>query len=239
MKRFIKLDSYGQLYIDKILFESYFPIIFTCINDNKDIFISVCCQNNEEGCKWLLGKTNGESVVRMLRDEITIRQLLLEHSLGRISVSFIKNEYIVAYDNSDWNEDSSYLPKIDSYMYAEKGEFDNEIDYFLSLNRRMDYNTEYKAVVEASGRLDKGIEPMTEALSGLASVLGTITIRSEVVNTLRAFGELYTNHAVNTEEYIKREEYESVYNKTFNVVSGDKLSLKLKMENNNNYADAA
>ena len=94
MKKFIKLDSYGQLYIDKILFESYFPIIFTCINDNKDIFISVCCQNNEEGCKWLLGKTNGESVVRMLRDEITIRQLLLEHSLGKISISFIKNEYI-------------------------------------------------------------------------------------------------------------------------------------------------
>lgn len=124
-------------------------------------------------------------------------------------------------------------------MYAEKGEFDNEIDYFLSLNRRMDYNTEYKAVVEASGRLDKGIEPMTEALSGLASVLGTITIRSEVVNTLRAFGELYINHAVNTEEYIKLEEYESVYNKTFNVVSEGKLSLKLKMENNNNYADAA
>lgn len=239
MKKFIKLDSYGQLYIDKILFESYFPIIFTCINDNKDIFISVCCQNNEEGCKWLLGKTNGESVVRMLRDEITIRQLLLEHSLGRISVSFIKNEYIVDYDNSDWIEDSSYLPKIDSYMYAEKGEFDNEIDYFLSLNRCMDYNTEYKAVVEASGRLDQEIEPMTEALSGLASVLGTITIRSEVVNTLRAFGELYINHAVSTEEYIKREEYESVYNKTFNVVSGDKLSLKLKMENNNNYADAA
>lgn len=53
MKKFIKLDSYGQLYIDKILFESYFPIIFTCVNDNKDIFISVCCQNNEKdvnGC---------------------------------------------------------------------------------------------------------------------------------------------------------------------------------------------
>ena len=39
MKEFIKLEKYGHLYIDKVLFESYFPIIFTCVNDNKDIFI--------------------------------------------------------------------------------------------------------------------------------------------------------------------------------------------------------
>lgn len=127
MKKFIKLDHYGQLYIDKILFESYFPIIFTCINDNKDIFISVCCQNNEKGCKWLLGKTNAKSIVQMLQDKITVRQLLLEHSTGKISVSFVGNEYIVAYNNSDWDEDSLYLPKIDSYMYAVDDEFKDEI----------------------------------------------------------------------------------------------------------------
>lgn len=158
MKKFIKLDRYGQLYIDKILFESYFPIIFTCINDNKDIFISVCCQNNEKGCKWLLGKTNAKSIVQMLQDNITVRQLLLEHSIGKISVSFVGNEYIVAYNNSDWDEDSSYLPKIDSYMYAEDGEFKEEIDYFLSLNYCMSYNAEYKAVAEASRTISKGIE---------------------------------------------------------------------------------
>lgn len=38
MKEFIKLDKYGQLYIDRVLFESYFPIIFTCVNDNNEIF---------------------------------------------------------------------------------------------------------------------------------------------------------------------------------------------------------
>lgn len=237
MKKFIKLDRYGQLYIDKILFESYFPIIFTCVNDNKDIFISVCCQNNEKGCKWLLGKTNGKSIVRMLQDEITIRQLLLEHSLGKISVNFVENKYIVDYNNSDWDEDSSYLPKIDSYMYAEAGEFEDEIDYFLSLNHSMSYNAEYKAVVEASRTISKGMEPITEEVFGLASFPGTITIRSEVVNTLKAFGKFYINLAVDTEKYTKQEEYESVYDRTFDVVSRS-LSLKLKMEDNN-YVDAA
>lgn len=115
MKEFIKLDKYGQLYIDKILFESYFPIIFTCKNDKEDIFICVCCQNNEKGCKWLIGKTNGINVAKMLQDKITVRQLLLEYSIGKISVDYVENKYAEHYDNSDWDENSSYLPKEDSY----------------------------------------------------------------------------------------------------------------------------
>lgn len=125
MKEFIKLDKYGQLYIDKILFESYFPIIFTCINDNKDIFIGVCCQNNEKGCKWLLGKTDGISIVNMLQDKITIQQLLLEHSSGKISVDYVENT-----------------------GYAADEEFEDEINYFLSLSCCMSYDREcYKCAL--------------------------------------------------------------------------------------------
>lgn len=134
MKEFIRLDKYGQLYIDKVLFESYYPIVFTCVNEEKNVFICVCCQNNAKRCKWLLGKTNGISIARMLRNEITIRQLLLEYSSEKISVDYDGNGYVISYNNSDWDERSPYLPKEDSYMYAEKGEFDDEIDYFLSIH---------------------------------------------------------------------------------------------------------
>lgn len=123
MTEFICLEEYGKLYIDRILFESYFPIIFTCKNENGEIFICVCCQNNEKGCKWLLGKTDGISIVKMLKDEITIRELLLTFSSGKISVDYVHGEYAVEYNNSDWNENSIYLPKKDSYMFAEEGEF--------------------------------------------------------------------------------------------------------------------
>lgn len=133
MKEFIKLDIYGQLYIDRVLFESYFPIIFTCINDNNKIFICVCCQNNKKGCKWLVGKTNGASIIKLLRDEITLRRLLLEHSSGSVSVNYINEQYTISYNNSDWEENSPYLPKVDSYMYAEDGEFNDEIAYFSSV----------------------------------------------------------------------------------------------------------
>lgn len=238
MKEFVKLDKYGQLYIDRVLFESYFPVIFTCVNDKKDIFIGVCCQNNEKGCKWLLGKTNGISIVRMLRDEITIRQLLLECSSGKISVDYVQNRYIVAYDNSDWDEKSPYLPKEDSYMYAEDGEFEEEINYFSSMEYYVHYNGEcYKPIAEAMGTINKGIEPMADALAVFASAIGNISISSEVVSTLRVFGELCTNFAANTEKYSNEEQYKLVFNSTFSVSPKD-LGMELGSEDDN-YINAA
>lgn len=44
MKKFITLNKYGELYIDKILFETYFPIIFTYKNENNDILYA-CAAN--------------------------------------------------------------------------------------------------------------------------------------------------------------------------------------------------
>ncbi len=98
----------------------------TCyVNDNRDIFISVCCQNNEKGCKWLLGKTDGISIVNMLQDKITIQQLLLEHSSGKISVDYVENT-----------------------GYAADEEFEDEINYFLSLSCCMSYDREcYKCAL--------------------------------------------------------------------------------------------
>ena len=109
MKEFVAVKGYGKLFIDKVIFESYFPIIFTCVNDKKELFLCVCCQNNENGCKWLVGKTNNYKIISMLQDKITIRDLLLK-SEGRITVDYINNKYIVSFDNSDWKEDSIFLP---------------------------------------------------------------------------------------------------------------------------------
>ena len=99
--------------------------IICYVNDNRDIFISVCCQNNEKGCKWLLGKTDGISIVNMLQDKITIQQLLLEHSSGKISVDYVENT-----------------------GYAADEEFEDEINYFLSLSCCMSYDREcYKCAL--------------------------------------------------------------------------------------------
>lgn len=239
MKEFIKLDKYGQLYIDKVLFESYFPIVFTCINDRKDVFIVVCCQNNEKGCKWLLGKTNGISVARMLRDEITVRQLLLEYSLGKISVDYVENGYVISYNNSDWDESSPYLPKEDSYMYAEDGEFEDDINYFSLIDNHLHYSTEYyKCIAKVMGTINIGIEPIADALAVFSPALGSISIPSKIaISTIKVSGELCTNIVIDTDKYMDQKKYKLVYNSAFNILSGG-LSIEVKSDDNN-YANAA
>jgi hypothetical protein len=135
MEKFVELEKYGQLYLDRVLFESYYPIIFICKNDKREIFICVCCQNNKKGIRWLIGKTSTISIVKMLEDKITIRQLLLDCSIGRISVYYDGSRYNVEYNNSDWDEDSEYLPKKNSYICADDVEFDDDIRYFLSVEQ--------------------------------------------------------------------------------------------------------
>ena len=61
----------------------------------------------------------------MLQDKITIRQLLLEHSSGKISVDYVENT-----------------------GYAADEEFEDEINYFLSLSCCMSYDREcYKCAL--------------------------------------------------------------------------------------------
>ena len=41
MQKFVKIDNDIQLYIDKIILQSYFPIIFTCKDDKNNIYMCV------------------------------------------------------------------------------------------------------------------------------------------------------------------------------------------------------
>ena len=233
----MEIKGYGKLSVDKVIFESYFPIIFTCTNEKKELFLCVCCQNNEKGCKWLVGKTNSSCIVSMLRDEITVRDLLLNYSDGRITVDYVNGEYKISYDNSDWESESIYLPKIDSYLDVEADEFIEEIMYYSSVEL-IHYNEDfYKNISAAFGTVVKEIEPVSEMLSDFATILGKITISSEVINTLEVFGKLCKNVSLGRERYTDSEIYKSVYKNSFDTSEG-KIVLIFEATNNT-LADAA
>lgn len=126
-KLFVNTEKHGNLYVDRILFESNLPIIFTCVNDNEELFLCVCCQNNQKVSKWVIEKTDKFSITRLLKDEITIRSLLLEFSSDLFSVIYDGKFSIDRFSQED-------LPKEDSFMYTEPGEFDDDINYFYNKN---------------------------------------------------------------------------------------------------------
>ena len=236
MKKYIKTDKYGELYIDRILFESYFPIIFTCKNDKNELFICVSCQNNSKGCKWLAGKTNGLSIVRMLRDEITIRELLLKYSSGKISIEYDNNEYTIAYGNSDWNEDSIFLPKEDSYMFAEEDEFADDISYYSALDQIIYEPENYSNVSKEVKESDDSFQLSGDSLNELILTTGSLIIRSEIKNS-KTFKNLCVDLSSVTSEYKKQEEQRPVFTNIFKVYSND-FNIILDI-NENSFADAA
>ena len=136
MKQFMEISKLGKLNVDVVLFESYYPILFTCLNDNKDLFLCVCCQSNKEGRKWLITKTTPQIVIRILKNQVTVRDAFLMFPEVQITVfDDSKQTLIKEHNKLDWDEEKSIsLPDKGEFLDAEDGEFDDEIAYFTSLD---------------------------------------------------------------------------------------------------------
>lgn len=231
MKEFINTDRYGKFYYDKILFEAQYPIIFSCKNEYGEIFIGVCCQYNEQAHRWLLGKTEPTNIVRVLRDEITIRQLLTEYCSKRMSVAYMNGAYVMDYHSDDWEKDSIYLPKKDSYMWAEPGEFDEEIGYFLSIKNNLDYEPDsYINILEKNEVIYKDkVSIEDEGLQ--VRFAEEVTIPSEIVNTLNVFGILDNHMLISTHDlqYGQKDIFKTI--KVDNI--NEKISVELNEAINN------
>lgn len=231
MKEFINTDRYGKFYYDKILFEAQYPIIFSCKNEYGEIFIGVCCQYNEQAHRWLLGKTEPTNIVRVLRDEMTIRQLLTEYCSKRMSVAYMNGAYVMDYHSDDWEKDSIYLPKKDSYMWAEPGEFDEEIEYFLSIKNNLDYEPDsYINILEKNEVIYKDkVSIEDEGLQ--VRFAEEVTIPSEIINTLNVFGILDNHMLISTHDlqYGQKDIFKTI--KVDNI--NEKISVELNEAINN------
>jgi hypothetical protein len=49
MCEFFSFSETGRLKVEKLFFEAGYPILFTCRNETDDLYLSVCCQNNQRG----------------------------------------------------------------------------------------------------------------------------------------------------------------------------------------------
>jgi len=132
MNKFLEIEKIGTLEVDKILFESYYPILFTCVNEKRELFLCLCCQANREGKKWLITRTSPRTIIKILTNEITLRESFTQYKDIQFTV-FLNPEgtQIIANNTSDWDyHNSLLLPDEGEFMDAEKGEFDEEIAYY-------------------------------------------------------------------------------------------------------------
>ena len=136
-KIFRQVDVFSGIVVDKILFESKYPVMFTCKKD-MDIYLFICCMVNADTVEWIGTRTDYDTLIGLLENKITIRDAFL---------NVTDKKYLVKYDGlkvfctetEAENIPDKLLPSAGEYMDAEKDEYAEEIKIFESRNRNFEY----------------------------------------------------------------------------------------------------
>ena len=136
-KVFSKVPRFKNISLDKVLFESKYPVMFTCKNDN-DIYLFICCLVNSNSIKWIGTKTNYDILIAMLENEVTIRNAFLSVTDEKIVIEYNGDKVTYSILKSD-NIQKDLLPTAGEYMDAEDDEYIQEIKEFKLRNDNIEY----------------------------------------------------------------------------------------------------
>lgn len=134
---FRNIPDFHNIVLDTILFESKYPVMFTCKNE-KDIYLFICCFVTADKAEWIGTKTTYDNLIELLENKITIRAAFL---------NITENKIIIDYDgkNVDYRVEKScdipenLLPTVGEYMDAEDDEYAEEIAVFKRQNATIEY----------------------------------------------------------------------------------------------------
>jgi hypothetical protein len=132
---FLENENIGTLDYDKVLIENNEPILFTCLSDKNELLLGTLCSVDKNEKKWLLTKTTPEIIVKILKDEISLRDAFIYFTDLQLSISDNSESIEVSFnEKADWDDKTSiYLPDADEFMEVEVGEFAEELEYYGNL----------------------------------------------------------------------------------------------------------
>ena len=115
-----------NLYEDLIFVDYIYPVLFTCVDDWENTYLSTCYFADSSKTLWLVTKTEPERVINLLNNKVTIRELFESEELWGICKS--KNEEMQVKRIEDSKSfDKNAFPAEGEYMDADTGEFEEEI----------------------------------------------------------------------------------------------------------------
>ena len=116
-----------NLYEDLILIDNIYPVLFTCVDDLENTYLCSCYFADPSKILWLVTKTDLESVIDLLINKVTIRELFESDELWMICKSKSKKEIQVKQIADCKNFDKNAFPAEGEYMDADEEEFEEEI----------------------------------------------------------------------------------------------------------------
>ena len=125
---FRKIPMFENLKMDTVLFESKYPVLFTC-TINEDVYLFICCMVNEQFINWIGTKMDYKTLIQLLKNEVTIRDAFLAITDEKIMINYDGKELVADIVNKD-QVPMELLPTVGEYLDTENDEYSEEIAKF-------------------------------------------------------------------------------------------------------------
>lgn len=125
---FRKIPMFENLKMDTVLFESKYPVLFTC-TINEDVYLFICCMVNRQFVNWICTKIDYKTLIQLLKNEVTIRNAFLSVTDEKIIINYDGKELVAEIVNKD-QVPVELLPTAGEYLDTENDEYSEEIVKF-------------------------------------------------------------------------------------------------------------
>lgn len=152
MKKWIKLNEIGQLYIEIILVTFDVPLLFVCMDERKNRYLTLCI-DEEEGL-YLVSESESCLLLQMLRHQIPMDEAFRKADKSLyVEYDFSQQVFQVSYMNSE-NLTSDMLPDQGAYFELHNRKTE---EYILKLQLENEQKMIYEWQID-KGSLYKSVE---------------------------------------------------------------------------------
>ena len=156
-------NSIGQTYYDCIILDGVEPVIFTCVDENKNLYYSVCVYNVIGEQEWFISRITPAAMCDLLSNKLTIREAATFG--GKIWFAKESQNGNIEWTYKDAKEYSDdFLPTAGVYIDADNDEFNEEIHHFKHMISHT--NTIVRMKVNNRKLLQTALVPNLRARSG-------------------------------------------------------------------------
>ncbi len=126
LKQLNKKD--GTIFYDMVLFDCRYPVLFTCVDADKNLYLCACYKADPKSREWIMACTTEDTVISLLRDEITIHDTFLQNNEFLYRIMLKQGEETPTIEKLRIQDvPENILPTPGYFMDADDDEFDNEI----------------------------------------------------------------------------------------------------------------
>lgn len=128
-KEWIELKETGQLFLEKVLISFNIPILFVCIDCEKNKYL--CLNIDEETGESVIAATDNMHLLKMLENEVTMESVFRDANNQRIIVAKynFEEQKIVSHLENSKTISKNMLPKQNEYFEFTNGAIEEYISY--------------------------------------------------------------------------------------------------------------